>query len=306
MQVSATAANPHPPPIGPAAQSSTPTTAPVPPPPATASAPEDEVRLSPQAQALLNNNAQAGGGRTLPKVSLGTRPIALPSRPEADVIASLERESNASVMRDYMAKNLEYVKKVMDYVKDKLHLSKDAGLGLSDDILAAVGKKLGLAEPEKPEAIKAWQAKSAAANPDQGPPADSAVHNTSMITAYLPEAQGGGKIEIFLDKHAYGQLTGLANNGDQPSLLDLLKEDKQSKSASQKVNNGAFGALIKENAAPHPEWAMPQARLALIGTGQNGQSQPIMMMQSSTQGDYLTSNANQLLKGTLSLFKGGW
>ncbi|MHA7062275.1 hypothetical protein [Azospirillum argentinense] len=254
----------------------------------------DQVTLSAQAKGLM-----AGGLEAIPAKG-GPTEFAITGTPPA----------SSDPTDDYFAKMQKYFEDLNNFTKKTLGLGDRAGVtgvGLTGDIINVMKKaaaKAGIVEPEMPASIKAMKEERearSASEPEKEP--GPGMKGTSLITLYMPEDQGGGQVELWLDNKALDKLTDLSAQNVKSSLVDLMKGDGKAAAANAAIDNGIFGKAFAENAAWHPEFRTPKARMAYFDPSAEPGESPLFMIQSKNQAGYVSQHAGDLAANLINLLK---
>ncbi|KAA0688911.1 hypothetical protein [Azospirillum brasilense] len=251
----------------------------------------DQVTLSAQAKGLM-----AGGSGANPAMG-APREFAITGIPPA----------SSDPTDDYFAKMHKYFEDLNNFTKKTLGLGDRVGVGLTGDIINVMKKaaaKAGIVEPEMPASIKAMKEERearSASEPEKEP--GPGMKGTSLITLYMPEEEGGGQVEIWLDNKGLDKLADLSAQTVKSSLVDLMKGDDKAAAANAAIDNGIFGKAFAENAAWHPEFRTPKARMAYFDPSVEPGESPLFMIQSKAQAGYVSQHAGDLAASLINLLK---
>ncbi len=253
----------------------------------------DQVTLSPQANVFLKN--LKGPSETLAGPSITFN---IPDQKAMDKIMAYHND-----MRDHMRKTMHFARKSfgLGEVEDGGGLALTGKIG---DVIKKAAAAAGIVEPEKPDEVKAWEEARNADNPSEAEAEPSAgVQGTSLITMYLPEDKGGGQVELWFDNKALDKLASLSPDDVKKNLLDLMTGGNKESGANATIDNGVFGQFMNENAAWHPEWKQPKARLAYVDLDAPEGSSPLFMIQSKSRPDYVAEHADELVDTVMKMLK---
>ncbi|MBB3265378.1 hypothetical protein FHW79_002998 [Azospirillum sp. OGB3] len=251
----------------------------------------DQVTLSAQAKGLM-----AGGSGANPAMG-APREFAITGIPPA----------SSDPTDDYFAKMHKYFEDLNNFTKKTLGLGDRVGVGLTGDIINIMKKaaaKAGIVEPEMPASIKAMKEERearSASEPEKEP--GPGMKGTSLITLYMPEEQGGGQVELWIDNKGLDKLADLSAQTVKSSLVDLMKGDDKAAAANAAIDNGIFGKAFAENAAWHPEFRTPKARMAYFDPSAEPGETPLFMIQSKQQAGYVSQHAGDLAASLINLLK---
>lgn len=186
-------------------------------------------------------------------------------------------------------------------------IEQGGGLMLSGAIGDAIDGWMaanGTAKPEKTAELVAWEKARAGDDSGSAPPPGTA--RTAMITLFLPGSQGTGseQVEIWIDNQAFEKLASLSADEVKAGLMDLMKGDAKADSVNKAIADGPFGQFMTENAAYHPEFSRPGARLAF--TDPAGGDHPLLMIQSESRPDYVMKNADKLVDTLMGILKAAY
>lgn len=275
---------------------------------------EDAVSFSQAALAAL----KAGGPTAKapathgPSAPAATAPAAAP--PMLTIDGGLETvdfkqlQRTTDLQMGHMAEQREFFHQRNDALRSAFGLPADIEQGGGLMLSGAIGDAIdgwmaanGTSKPEKPAELAAWE--KARASDDGGSAQPPGTARTAMITLFLPGSQGTGseQVEIWIDNQAFEKLASLSADEVKAGLMDLMTGGAKADSVNKAIDDGPFGQFIAENAAHHPEFGTPNARLAF--TDPDGGDHPLLMIQSESRPDYVMKNADQLVDTVMGILK---
>lgn len=212
--------------------------------------------------------------------------------------------SHLDAQRDFSLQRNDALRSAFGLPTD---IEQGGGLMLSGAIGDAIDGWMaanGTARPEKPAELVAWE--KARASDDTASTQPPGTARTAMITLFLPGSQGTGseQVEIWIDNQAFEKLASLSADEVKAGLIDLMKGGAKAESVNKAIADGPFGQFMTENAAYHPEFSRPNARLAF--TDPAGGDHPLLMIQSESRPDYVTKNADKLVDTVMGILKAAY
>lgn len=253
----------------------------------------DQVTLSPEANTFLKS---AGG--TTPKLADAGFTFNVPDLKAMNAEMGLRRDA------------LEQRMKQSVFAREALGLGNvedGGGLTLSGEIgnvVMAAAAKAGIGAPEHPGVLQA----GADAQKTEGPSEPQAApgpgtQGTSMITLHLPDAKGGGQVQMWFNNKGLDQFASLSADTVKSSLLDLMKGGDTAAGINAAIDKGVFGQFMNENTDHHADWKEPTARLAYVDPNAPAGSEPLFMIQSKDRPDYVAQHADELVDNVMKLLK---
>lgn len=221
----------------------------------------------------------------------------------------LQRMSD--LLMGHMDDQREFFGQRNDALRSSFGLPTDIELGGGLMLSGAIGDAIdgwmaanGTARPEKPAELVAWEKARASDDPGSAQPPGTA--RTSMITLFLPGSQGTGseQVEIWIDNQAFEKLASLSADEVKAGLMDLMTGGAKADSVNKAIADGPFGQFMTENAAYHPEFSRPNARLAF--TDPAGGDHPLLMIQSESRPDHVMKNADRLVDAVMDILKAAY
>lgn len=288
--------------------------------PAAGPAVEDAVSFSQAALAALKSGAPVATkapASHAPAVYAPATAVTTAAPPLLKVEGGLETVDFEQIQRmgDLLMSHLDaqrdFSRQRNDALRSAFGLPTDIGQGGGMMLSGAIGDAIdgwmaanGTPRPEKPAELAAWE--KARAGDDAGPALPPGTARTSMITLFLPGSEGTGseQVEIWIDNQAFEKLASLSADEVKSGLMDLMKGGAKAESVNKAIADGPFGQFMTENAAYHPEFSRPKARLAF--TDPAGGDHPLLMIQSESRPDYVMKNADKLVDTVMGILKAAY